>query len=161
MWPQLCFLFGYFLKHSVTNQQPCRPILLLWCTSPTPSPKRFHWSPGCMAAFHCVCLQLLQATTWLAGGSSHSPWRGSLFHVIIMNVTKVTSMSFCAHPRAKSWQFHSPVSPDPLSARSLHSLGFPKSPPLKILDPPFSYSTYSSRHFIDDLLRCDWLDRLG
>jgi len=31
-------------------------------------------------------------------------------------------MSFCA-----------PVSPDPLNARSL---GFPKSPPLKILDPP-------------------------
>ena len=40
-------------------------------------------------------------------------------------------MSFCALPRAKSWQFHSPVSPDPLNARSLRSLGFPKSPALK------------------------------
>ena len=28
-------------------------------------------------------------------------------------------------------KFHSPVSPDPITARSLRSLGFPKSPPLK------------------------------
>jgi len=63
--------------------------------------------------------------------SHHPPARGSLFHVIIMCVTLVISMSFCAHPRAKSWQFHSPVSPDPLDARSLRSLGFPKSPPSK------------------------------
>ena len=41
------------------------------------------------------------------------------------------------------WQTHKrlnfildPVSPDPLNARSLRSLGFPKSPPLKILGPP-------------------------
>jgi len=44
-------------------------------------------------------------------------------------------MSFCAFPRAKSWlqtlKFHSPISPDPLNACSLRSLGFPKSPPLK------------------------------
>ena len=40
-------------------------------------------------------------------------------------------MSFCAPPRAKSRQFHSPESSDPLNARSLRSLGFPKSPPLK------------------------------
>jgi len=47
-------------------------------------------------------------------------------------------MTFCVPPRAKSWQFHSPVSPDSLNARSLRSLGFPKSLPLKILDPPMS-----------------------
>ena len=56
-------------------------------------------------------------------------------------------MSFCAPPRAKSplhqevtfsyytdltiAKFHSPVSPDPLSARWLRSLGFLKSAPLK------------------------------
>jgi len=40
-------------------------------------------------------------------------------------------MSFCAPPRAKSRQFHSPESSDPLNARPLRSLGFPKSPPLK------------------------------
>ena len=68
-------------------------------------------------------------------------------------------MSFCAPPRAKSplhqevtfsyytdltiAKFHSPVSPDPLSARWLRSLGFLKSPPLnKILDPPMN-TTYS------------------
>ena len=33
-------------------------------------------------------------------------------------------------------KFHSAVSPDPLNARLLRSLGFPKSPPLKILAPP-------------------------
>jgi len=42
-------------------------------------------------------------------------------------------MSFCAAPRAKCWRqtlkFHSPVSPEPLNARSLRSLGFPKHPP--------------------------------
>ena len=37
-------------------------------------------------------------------------------------------------------KFHSPVSLDPLNARSLRSLGFPKSPPLKILDLPMSHS---------------------
>ena len=53
-------------------------------------------------------------------------WRGSLFHVIIMRV---------------ALKFHSPISPDPLSARSLRSLGFPKSPPYKkILDPPMHSS---------------------
>ena len=50
-----------------------------------------------------------------------------------MHVTNVISMSFCAPPRAKSWRqtlkFHSPVSPDPLNARPLRSLGLPKSPP--------------------------------
>jgi len=68
-------------------------------------------------------------------------------------------MSFCAPPRAKSplhqevtfsyytdltiGKFHSPVSPDPLSARWPRSLGFLKSPPLKkILDPPMN-TTYS------------------
>jgi len=48
-------------------------------------------------------------------------------------------MSFCAHHRAKSWRqtlkFHSPASPDPLNA---YLLGFPKSPPLKILDLPMT-----------------------
>jgi len=35
------------------------------------------------------------------------PWRGSLFHVIIMRVTQVISMSFCAPTRgAKSWRRH-------------------------------------------------------
>ena len=33
-------------------------------------------------------------------------------------------------------KFHSPVSPDPITARSLRSLGFTKSPPLKIPDLP-------------------------
>jgi len=39
-------------------------------------------------------------------------------------------MSFCAHPRDKSWRAKSwrLVSPGPLSARSLRSLGFRKSP---------------------------------
>jgi len=64
-------------------------------------------------------------------GADLGIWRGSLFHVIIMCVTSVIWMSFCAPPRAKSSQFHSPVSPDPLNARSIRSLGFPKSPPLK------------------------------
>jgi len=54
---------------------------------------------------------------------------------IIMHMTYVISMSFCAPSRAKSWRqtlkFHSPVSPDPLNARSLSSLGFPKSLPHK------------------------------
>jgi len=39
----------------------------------------------------------------------------------------------------------SPVSPDPLNARSLRSLGFPKSPPLKILDPPMQSHTHATR----------------
>jgi len=60
--------------------------------------------------------------------TSHPPpWRGSLFHVIIMRVTEVISMSFCAPPRAKSFS----CKPSPLNARSLRSLGFSKSPPLK------------------------------
>jgi len=42
----------------------------------------------------------------------------------------------------------SPVSPDPLNARSLRSLGFPKSPPLKILDLPV------------DTTELSWLSRL-
>jgi len=32
---------------------------------------------------------------------------------------------------SQTLKFHSPVSPDPLNARSLRLLGFPKSPPLK------------------------------
>jgi len=53
---------------------------------------------------------LLQAYTrggsrgWL--GWLVIPWRVSLFHVIIMRVTWVVSMSFCASPRAKSWRRH-------------------------------------------------------
>ena len=62
--------------------------------------------------------------------TSHPPWRGSLFHVIIMCVTSVISMLFCAHPLAISWQFHSPVSPDSLNACLLAQV--PKvTPPLK------------------------------
>jgi len=57
--------------------------------------------------------------------TSHPPprRRGSLFHVIrpIMRVTYDKRSNF---------------SPDPVNARSLRSLGFPKSPPLKIPDPP-------------------------
>jgi len=34
-------------------------------------------------------------------------------------------------PNSPTLKFHSPVSPDPLNARSLRSLGFPKSPPSK------------------------------
>ena len=34
-------------------------------------------------------------------------------------------------PNSQTLKFHSPVSPDPLNARSLRSLGFPKSPPSK------------------------------
>jgi len=49
-----------------------------------------------------------------------TPWRGSLFHVIIMRVTN-----------SQTLKFHSSVSPDPLNAHSLRSLGFPKSPPSK------------------------------
>ena len=43
-------------------------------------------------------------------------------------------------------KFHSPVSPDPLNARSLRSLGFPKSPPplKKILDTPIDDRTHDS-----------------
>ena len=46
-------------------------------------------------------------------------------------------MSFCAARRAKSWRSHctkklrSVISPDPLNARSLRLLEFPKSPPQK------------------------------
>ena len=39
-------------------------------------------------------------------------------------------------PNSQTLKFHSPANPDPLNARSLRSLRFPKSPPLKILDPP-------------------------
>ena len=39
---------------------------------------------------------------------------------------------FRCRPNSQTLKFHSPVSPDrPLNARSLRSLGFPKSPPLK------------------------------
>jgi len=47
-------------------------------------------------------------------------------------------------PNSPTLKFHSPVSPDPLNARSLRSLGFPKSPPLKILDPPLKPITGST-----------------
>ena len=40
---------------------------------------------------------------------------------------------------SRSLTSYSPASPGPLNARSLRSLGFPKSPPLKkILDPPMN-----------------------
>ena len=60
--------------------------------------------------------------------SHQPPWRGSLFfHVIIMRVTYVISMSFCAPPQAQT-----------------PSLGFPKSPPSKkILDPPMIQTDYA------------------
>ena len=45
----------------------------------------------------------------------------------------------CRRPNSQTLKFHSPVSPDPLNARWLRSLGSPKSPPLKILDPPRRY----------------------
>ena len=48
-------------------------------------------------------------------------------------------MSFCAPPRAKSWRRH--------WTKKLRSLGFPKSPPLKILDPPMSKVKPSIRAF--------------
>jgi len=35
------------------------------------------------------------------------------------------------HPNSQMLKFHSPVSPDPLNARSLRSLWFSKSPPSK------------------------------
>jgi len=62
--------------------------------------------------------------------TSQPPWRGSLFHVIIRGL--------CVRPNSQTLKYHSPViSPDPLNARSLRSLGFPKCPSLKkILDPP-------------------------
>ena len=37
----------------------------------------------------------------------------------------------CLRPNSLALKCHSPVSPDPLNARSLRSLVFPKSPPLK------------------------------
>jgi len=57
-------------------------------------------------------------------------------------VTKVTShpppgaaayfiLLLCVIITLQTLKFHSPVSLDPLNARSLRSLGFPKSPPLK------------------------------
>ena len=43
----------------------------------------------------------------LEGDYSHPPWRGSLFHVIIMR-------AICPRPNSQTLKFHSPVSPDPL-----------------------------------------------
>jgi len=67
------------------------------------------------------------------GGDYSPPWCGSLFHVIIMHVTCYFDVVLCPSSSqiVATLKFHSPLSPDPLNARLLRSLGFPKSPPLK------------------------------
>ena len=78
------------------------------------------------------------AVEWRLRGGSRGVTRvtgSAAYFMLLLCMWQVISMSFCAPPRAKSWRqtlkFHSPVSPDPVNARSLRSLGFPKSPPLK------------------------------
>ena len=67
--------------------------------------------------------------------TSHPPWRGSLFHVIIMRVTKSFRCRFVPllytfrRPNSQMLKFYSPVSPDSLDARWLRSLGFPSKNP--------------------------------
>ena len=69
------------------------------------------------------------------------PLHRSLTQGRISEVTRVTShlpgaaayfvLLSCPRPNSQTLKFYSPVTPDPLNARSLRSLGFPKSPPLK------------------------------
>jgi len=62
--------------------------------------------------------------------------RGSLFCVIIKSF-RCRFVPLLEPNPGDATEFHSPVNPDSLNARSLRSLGFPKSPPSKkILDPP-------------------------
>ena len=62
------------------------------------------------------------------GADLVTPWRGSLFHVISMRVTKLFRCRFVPLLEPNPGDATAPVSPDPLNARSL---GFPKSPPSK------------------------------
>jgi len=82
-----------------------------------------------------LLLLRLQASdrTWLygtRGGSrgvtSHPPHGAAAYFMLLL----------CVWLNSQMLIFHSPISPDPLNARWLRSLRFPKSPPLKILDPP-------------------------
>jgi len=50
---------------------------------------------------------------------------------------------FCVRPNSQTLKFHFPVIPHQLNVRSLRSLGFPKSPPLKILDPPMQHIDFN------------------
>ena len=52
--------------------------------------------------------------------TSHPPGTAAYFMLLL-----------CPRPNSQTLKFHSPVSPDPNNARSLRSLGFRKSPPLK------------------------------
>ena len=82
-----------------------------------------------------------------------TPWRGSLFYVII-KLFRCRFVPLLEPNPGDATEFHSPVNPDPLSARSLRLLGFPKSPPLKILDPPKqSYGFLKFRHGKSVLLK--------
>jgi len=77
-----------------------------------------------------VCCYFITAIALCKGGSrgvtSHPPWRSSLFHVIIMRV-----ICYFDVVNSQTLKFHSPVSPDPLNACLLRSLGFPEARPVK------------------------------
>jgi len=108
--------------------------------------------------------------------TSHPPWRGSLFHVvIIMPMTSYFDVVLCpsssqilATPLHQEVtfsyytdlniaKFHSPVSPDPLNARSHRSLGFPKSSPLKNPRSVNGHEVYS----MSQLRYCDEANKEG
>jgi len=82
------------------SNQPCRPIWLQWCASP--SPKRRHWSPCCMAAipaFQC----LVTSNNWTC--SQHQNFKMSamiLEHE--MSVDTINDIFYCYRSRCL-WQF--------------------------------------------------------
>jgi len=69
-----------------------------------------------------------------------SPWRGSLQCIsCYYYACDLSYFDVVVCPSSsQTLKFHSPVSPDALNARLLRSFGFPKSPPLKILDLPMA-----------------------
>ena len=64
--------------------------------------------------------------------TSHPPPGASAYFMLLLCIKAIHTF-LKSYPRLSSQtlKFHSVVSPDPLNACSLCSLGFPKSPPLK------------------------------
>ena len=82
-------------------------------------------------------------TTWLnhrtirtrpAGVKLYAKFQGRIYRGWLGWLVPPGATAYCYYCYAcdsQTLKFHSPISPDPLNARSLRSLGFPKSPPLK------------------------------
>jgi len=76
------------------------------------------------------CTKKLRSVIILTNNTTILSWNNSCIKKQFIH------FSSCPRPNSQTLKFHSPVSPNPLNARSLRSLGFPKSPPPKIIDPP-------------------------